>query len=193
MIDIDLNAVTAPLTCSEIFGREAPTEVEIGSGKGRFLLEMAASRPERNFLAVERAAKYHRLCYERAAKRGLTNVRLIRTTAEDLLFRLLRPASVEAIYVLFPDPWPKKRHHKRRFFRADAVAATARALVPSGHLLVKTDHEGYAEVIGPLLNAEPSLESIDPQATFDGLPMTGFEHKYLDQGRDIFSFAARRL
>jgi len=193
MIDVDLNVVTAPLTCSEIFGREAPTQVEMGSGKGRFLLELAASRPERNFLAVERAAKYHKLCCERAAKRGLTNVRLIRTTAEDLLFRLLRPASVEAIFVLFPDPWPKKRHHKRRFFKADAVAATAGALRPSGQLLVKTDHEGYAEVIGPLLDSEPSLVLIDPQVAFEGLPMTGFEHKYLHQGRDIFSFAARRI
>jgi len=193
MIDVDLNAVAAPLKWSEIFKREASTEVELGSGKGRFLLEMAAGQPERNFVAVERAAKYHKLCCERAARRGLTNVRLIRTTAEDLLFRLLGPACVDAIYVLFPDPWPKKRHHKRRFFKADTVAAVTRTLAPSGRLLVKTDHEGYAEIIGLMLEREPGLESCDPCVAFEGLPLTGFEHKYLAQGRDIFSFAARRI
>ena len=93
MIDLDLDALATPLAWSETFGRHAATDVEIGSGKGRFLLELAATFPDRNFLAVERAAKYHNLCAQRAAKRGLENVRMLRTTAEDLLFRLLAPAS----------------------------------------------------------------------------------------------------
>jgi tRNA (guanine-N7-)-methyltransferase len=193
MIDVDLNAVSKPLSWPEVFGRQAATDVELGSGKGRFLLELARARPERNLLAVERAAKYHRLCCERAAKRGLVNVRLIRTTAEDLLLRLLQPRSVETFYVLFPDPWPKKRHHKRRLFKPEILAAMAQALAPDGRLLVKTDHPGYAEVIGPMLEAEPRLEPVNATTAFGGLPLTGFEHKYLDQGRPIFSFAARRV
>ena len=104
MIDIDLDRVSIPLRWPELFNREAPTDVEIGSGKGKFLNEFATVHPERNILAIERSAKYHRLCCDRAARRGLTNVRLLRTTGEDLLFRLLDEASVANFYVLFPDP-----------------------------------------------------------------------------------------
>lgn len=192
MIDIDLNSVAIPLEWRQLFGRDASTDVEIGSGKGRFLLELAASRPDRNLLAVERAGKYHKLCCDRAAKRGIGNVRLLRTTAEDLLFRLLAPGSVANLYVLFPDPWPKKRHHKRRLMKPDTAAAMAAALQPEGTLLVKTDHPGYREVIAEVLAAEPSLSPVDAASAFADLPLTGFEHKYRDQGRRIFAFACQR-
>jgi tRNA (guanine-N7-)-methyltransferase len=192
MIDIDLNGVAIPLDWRELFGREAATDVEIGSGKGRFLLALAASRPERNLLAVERAGAYHKMCCERATKRGLTNVRLLRTTAEDLLFRLLRPSSVDTLFILFPDPWPKKRHHKRRLITPDSAAVMAAAIRPGGRLLIKTDHAGYAAVIAEVLAGVPALRAIDAAAAFAELPVSGFEHKYLDQGREIFSFACER-
>jgi tRNA (guanine-N7-)-methyltransferase len=192
MIDVDLNGVVTPLQWTDLFGRDVATDVEIGSGKGRFLLELAASNPERNFLAVERAGKYHALCCQRAAKRGLANVRLIHTSAEDLVFRLLAPSSVENVFVLFPDPWPKKRHHKRRFITPDNVAGVAAALKPAGRLLVKSDHPDYAEIIKEVLEASPALRAIDPAQAFKGLPITGFEHKYMDQGRQIHSFAYRK-
>lgn len=192
MIELDLNRVAVPLDWAEVFGRPAPVDVEIGSGKGRFLLELAAARPERSFLAVERAAKYFKLCCDRAERRGLDNVRLLRTTAEDLLFRLLPEASAANLYVLFPDPWPKKRHHKRRLIKPEVVAAMKRALVPGGRLLVKTDHDGYAEVIAEVLAAAAGFRPLDPADAFAGLPLTGFEHKYLDQGRAIRAFALER-
>jgi len=192
MIDVDLNAVAIPLDWRELFGREAATDVEIGSGKGRFLLALATSRPQRNLLAVERAGVYHRLCCERAAKHGLTNIRLLRTTAEDLLFRLLRPSSVDTLFILFPDPWPKKRHHKRRLIRSDSVAAMAAAIRPAGRLMIKTDHAGYAAVIAEVLSGEPALRAIDAAAAFAELPVSGFEHKYLNQGREIVVFASER-
>jgi len=192
MIDVDLNAVAVPLIWTELFGRDAPTEIEIGCGKGRFLLERAASEPGNNLLAVERAAKYHALTCERAAKRGLGNVRLLRTTAEDLLFRLLRPASVAVVYLLFPDPWPKKRHHKRRFVTPANVAAVACALVPGGRLLVKSDHPDYAEVIEDVLAAAPGFTRLDAAAAFGDLPETGFERKYRDEGRTIQAWALER-
>ena len=192
-IEVDLNQVHVPLRWTELFDRDAPTDLEIGSGKGRFLLELAMSRPDRNFVAVERAAKYHRLCCDRAARRGLTNVRLIRTTAEDLLFRLLEPGSVDDMYVLFPDPWPKKRHHKRRLFTAEVVAAMAAALQPEGRILVKSDHADYAHVIRQALDGAGGLRWLDSEHAFAGLPKTGFEHKYLDQGRTIFAFACERV
>ncbi len=192
MIDLDLNRVGAPFDWPEIFGRSAPVDVEIGSGKGKFLLELAAANPDRDFLAVERAGKYHRLCCDRADRRGISNVRLLRTTAEDLLIRLLNPASVENLYVLFPDPWPKKRHHKRRLIKADIVAAMNLALVPGGRLLVKTDHQDYAEVISEVLRGAASFQTLDPSEAFDGLPETGFERKYHDQGRPIYPFALQK-
>ena len=193
MIDIDLDRVSIPLHWPEIFARDAPTDIEIGAGKGKFLNELATARPDRNLLAVERSAKYHRLCCDRAARRGLTNVRLLRTTGEDLLFRLITGASVETIYVLFPDPWPKKRHHKRRFFKPENVAAMARALTIGGRLLVKSDHGDYAEIIGEVLAGESGLTSIDPDEAFAGLPLTGFEHKYEIEGRGIHAFAFEKI
>ena len=192
MIDVDLNQVAIPLSWSQLFGREAPTGVEIGSGKGKFLNELATARPDRNILAVERSAKYHRLCCDRAARRGLTNVRVVRTTGEDLLFRLLAEASVESFYVLFSDPWPKKRHHKRRFFTPRNVEAMHRALSPGGRLLVKSDHDDYAAVIAEVLGNASGFTAIDPDEAFTGLPLTGFEHKYIADGRTIHAFALEK-
>ncbi|MEE4273288.1 MAG: tRNA (guanosine(46)-N7)-methyltransferase TrmB [Thermoanaerobaculales bacterium] len=192
MVELDLNAIAIPIRWSEVFGRTAPVDVEIGSGKGKFLLELAAERPDRDILAVERSGKYHRLCCDRAARRGIANVRLLRTTAEDLLFRLLEPASVGNFFVLFPDPWPKKRHHKRRLITTDVVAALHRALVPGGRLLVKTDHEGYSEVISEVLAAAEDFDVLDPDEAYAGLPVTGFEHKYRIEGRPIYPFALRK-
>jgi len=192
MIDVDLDQVAIPFSWPELFGRDAPTDVEIGSGKGKFLNELAVARPDRNLLAVERSAKYHRLCCDRAARRGLENVRLIRTTGEDLLFRLLPEGSVDTIFVLFSDPWPKKRHHKRRFFKPDNVAAMQRTLAPHGRLLVKSDHAEYSVVIAEVLGAASGFSSIDPEEAFADLPETGFEEKYLVDGRKIHSFALRK-
>jgi tRNA (guanine-N7-)-methyltransferase len=185
MIDVDLNQVTIPLSWTRLFGRDAPTDVEIGSGKGKFLNELAAAHPERNILAVERSAKYHRLCCERATRRGLENMRLIRTTGEDLLFRLLNDASVDTFYV-------KKRHHKRRFFTPDNVAAMQRALSPGGRLLAKSDHDAYAVVIADVLGSAAGFTAVDPEEAFAGLPQTGFEHKYLVDGRTIHTFALEK-
>jgi len=193
MIDIDLDQVSIPLKWPELFGRDAPTDIEIGAGKGKFLNEFATAQPARNLLGVERSAKYHRLCCDRAARRGLTNVRLLRTTGEDLLFRLLAEASVVNMFVLFPDPWPKKRHHKRRFFKPEIVVAMARALAIGGRLLVKSDHADYADVIGEVLAGAAGLTPINPDEAFAGLPLTGFEHKYEIEGRAIRAFAFEKI
>jgi len=188
-IDIDLNNLTVPFEWPQIFGVDGPVHIEIGSGKGRFLLKLAAERPDISLLAVERAGKYHKLVCDKAGRRGLKNVRLLRTTAEDLLFRLLPPLSVDALYVLFPDPWPKKRHHKRRLFSPDVTEAMVRCLKPGSPLLVKSDHPGYAEVIGDVLQQTQGLTHTDPKEAFCGLPLTGFESKYVMEGREIHAFS----
>jgi tRNA (guanine-N7-)-methyltransferase len=189
---LDLGDTGVPLRPESLFGRECPLEVEIGVGKGRFLLEWAKANPELGLLGVERISKYLAMTGQRARRAGLSNLRLVHTTAEDLLFRCLAPASVSGFHVYFPDPWPKKRHHKRRFFRPDNVSRLAAVLRPGGLLRVKTDHPVYAELIAALLAAEARFERADPGEAFAGIPETHFEIKYSRVGRSFHRFAARR-
>ena len=193
MIAVDLDAVEIPLRWEALFGRPGPVTVDLGSGKGRFRLELAAGRPEGNYLGVERARKYFEMVCQRAARRGLTNVRMLHTTGEDLIHRLLPDGSVDHFFVLFPDPWPKKRHHKRRFFRRDHVVRIVETLRPGGRLLVKSDHPEYAEVIEAVLAELPGTRPLDPSEAFRDLPITGFEHKYRIEGRPIRAFALERV
>lgn len=189
---LDLGGQALPLRATDLFGRACPIEVEIGVGKGMFLLAWAAARPDIGAIGVERARKFLEMAAARAQRLGLTNVRLVHTTAEDLLFRCLAPGSVSAVHVYFPDPWPKKKHHKRRFVRVDNVARVADVLVPGGLLRVQTDHQEYAQVCAEVIAGEPSLEVVDPDGAFAGLPPTNFEVKYGREGRTIHRFAARR-
>jgi len=191
-IGIDLATVSVPLRTVELFGRQCPLEVEIGSGKGRFLVGWAELHSERCFLGVERAEKYLMMAAARAARRGVGNVKLVRTTAEDILFRCLAPNSVAAVHVYFPDPWPKKRHRKRRFFNQDNVQRTAEVLTPGGLLRVKTDHLEYGEEITELLTACSLLAPCAHEGAFAGIPESSFEVKYAREGRPFMSLAFRR-
>jgi len=193
MIEIDLNSVEIPLDPAVIFGREAPLHLEIGSGKGRFSVEFALAHPEVNYLSVERAPKYHAILAERVARRKVENIRLLRTTAEDLIFRLLPGESVDAMYILFPDPWPKKRHHKRRLINGENLQRFREILKPGAQLLIKSDHPDYAEVIAERLAELDGFESLDASGVFSHLPQTGFEMKYIREGRDIHAFALRKI
>jgi tRNA (guanine-N7-)-methyltransferase len=192
-IVLDLGSVTLPLASREVFGSDVPLEVELGVGKGLFLLDWAVAHPNVGLVGVERVRKYMKVAALRAARRGLVNVRLVHTTAEDLLFRCLTEGSLAAAHVYFPDPWPKKRHHKRRFFRPANVARLADVLVPGGLLRVKTDHDAYASVIREVLADEPRLAPVAVEAAFDGLPVTSFEVKYARESRRVHRFAYRRV
>jgi len=190
---VDLTAAGLPLSAETVFGRPCRFEVELGSGKGRFLIQWGAAHPEIGILAVERALKYAELAAVRAARMGLGNARVAATTAEDLLFRCLAPASVDGFHVYFPDPWPKMRHQKRRFFCPDNLRRLVDRLRPGGLLRVKTDHPGYAAVIGPLLAAQSGLDRVDEAEAWAGVPATNFEVKYARDQRPIHRFAFRRL
>jgi tRNA (guanine-N7-)-methyltransferase len=190
---LNLGSVTLPLAGREVFGSAVPLEVELGVGKGQFLLAWAAAHPESDFVGVERVRKYLQVAAVRAARRGLANVRLAHTTAEDLLFRCLGEGGVAAVHVYFPDPWPKKRHHKRRFFRPSNVARLAEVLAPGGLLRIKTDHGGYAAVIGEVLAGELRLAPVPAEATFEGVPPSNFEVKYAREARPVHRLAYRRV
>lgn len=188
-----LDEVPLPLRAEAIFGRPCPLELELGVGKGRFAIAWAQSHPEIGLLGVERARKYLELSALRAARAGVGNLRLAHTTAEDLLFRCLPEASVSAVHVYFPDPWPKKRHHKRRFFKPENVARLAEIMASGALLRVKTDHPEYAAVIAEVVGGNERFAPEDGEEAFSEIPPTHFEIKYQGQGRQVFRFAWRRL
>ena len=189
---LDLGSVRRPLAAAELFGRALPLEVELGVGKGRFLIERAAAHPDAGFLGVERCPRYATMTAARATRRGLANLRVVRTTAEDLLFRCLGEASVAAVHVYFPDPWPKKRHLKRRLLTRANLERIAQVLLPGGLLRIKTDHAGYAATIAETLAAVPGLAAVEVGEAFAGIEPTHYELKFALEGRPVHAFALRR-
>jgi tRNA (guanine-N(7)-)-methyltransferase len=134
-----------------LFTRAAALEVEIGAGKGDFILERARQFPERNFLAIELAGSVFQWLAIRYIRSGLTNLRAIRADARSVVNLMLPAASVSAFHIYFPDPWPKSRHSKHRLFSPPLVAGLARCLKPGGHLYVATDVDWYFGRIVALL------------------------------------------
>jgi tRNA (guanine-N7-)-methyltransferase len=181
-----------PIDLGALFGRRAPVEIEIGTGKGRFLMESAAAHPDRDFLGLEIEREYAILVRERAARRGLVNLRVENLDGREFVKRRLSPASVAAMHVYFPDPWPKKRHRKRRLFDASFAAASARALERGGLLRVASDHEEYWRVIDEVLGAEPLLVRLDASETGPWSSGTNYELKFAASGRAVFQAAFRR-
>ncbi|HQR45614.1 MAG TPA: tRNA (guanosine(46)-N7)-methyltransferase TrmB [Thermoanaerobaculia bacterium] len=181
-----------PVDFAALFGRAAPVEMEIGTGKGRFLLGSAAAEPGRNWLGLEIEAEYCVLARLRAARRGLSNVRVEPLDGREFVLRRVPPGSLAALHVYFPDPWPKKRHHKRRLFTAPFAAAAARALVPGGLLRVASDHAGYWAEIESVLAAEPLLARLSESETGPWSSGTNYELKFAASGRPVFRAVFRR-
>jgi tRNA (guanine-N7-)-methyltransferase len=178
-----------PLDWSAVFGNDHPVEVEVGCGKGLFLLTASQACPEVNFLGVEIVRKYQLFTATRLAKRDLRNVRVARSDARVFLRDCVALGSLQAIHVYFPDPWWKKRHLKRRVFTAEFALQCERVLKPGGHLYVVTDVEEYFGVMTALLAEQtklrrlPAPELKEPVHDLDYL--TNFERKFRKEGRPI--------
>lgn len=188
LLRLDPERALEGLDWKEVFGVSGRVEIEIGIGKGRFLLAVASLRPDCCFLGVEWANEYLRIAEARATKRGLTNVRFVRVDAKRLVERAIPSNSISAYYVFYPDPWPKKRHHKRRFFESRTVDAIVRTLAPGGGLHVATDHDEYWTVLSSLLDGHPALVRLPGFGGSDfplpkDEPLTNFEVKYAAEGR----------
>ena len=162
-----------------LFGRTAPLEVEVGSGKGLFLETAASACPDHNFLGIEIATKYARYCAARLAKRGLDNAVMVHGDANHAFRDILPESSAVAVHIYFPDPWWKKRHHKRRIMAGPFLALAQRVLQPGGRLHFWTDVKDYYELSlaeiaahtqlrGPLPVAEqPAAHHLDYRTHID--------------------------
>ncbi len=192
----ELAAADERLDWDRVFGAGGPVEIEIGIGKGRFLLAAARARPEIRHFGIEWANKYLRIAELRAHRDGLDNVRFVRADARAVV-AAIPDGSVSAYYVFYPDPWPKLRHQKRRFLGTQNVSELARTLVTAGLLHVATDHADYWQAIQSVLEPHPKFERL---SEFGGdqfplptdQPLTNFEAKYRDQGRNRFRASWRR-
>ena len=154
-------------------------EVELGFGKGRFLLASAAAAPGRPFLGVEMVSKYFRLAARRAAARGLGNLTLLRGEALYLISTLLPEAMARTVHIYFPDPWPKSRHHRRRLLDPRTVDLVLSLLEPSsGRLFFATDHPEYGEAVVDTLEVHPAVEVERLPGGWPEGPRTNYEAKF---------------
>ena len=180
-----------------LFGDGRSLELEIGSGKGTFLLRRAQAMPDRGFLGIEWANKYCTYAADRMARWGVTNVRLMRTDAAHLVRRHLPPACFDIIHIYHPDPWPKKRHHRRRLIQPPFLAAAVDRLTPGGRIAIQTDHADYFEQIQEVAGGEARLKQVPfdvPEAGVEeGRVQTKFATKYLREGREIYQLALQRI
>ena len=174
----------APLDMRTLFGNDHPVVLEIGSGKGRFLIATATERPDLNVVGIEKSLHYYRLIRDRIAKRGLRNIRLINHDAFLVLQKMIADASLAEIHIYFPDPWPRKREQKRRIIRPEVLREIRRVLVPGGSAIYVTDHREYFEAATPLIAEFFRSETRVPGP--DDPPRTNYEAKYRAEGRPIY-------
>ena len=189
---LDESVAAGPFTPAELFGNTRPVELEIGVGKGAFLLVRAPARPEVNFLGLEWARSYATYAADRCRRAKLTNVRILRANAGHVARICLPESSVWRVHVYFPDPWPKRRHHRRRLITKPFLTDMRRILQPGGQLLIVTDHLHYAQHIHRTLEGEPNLLEIPFPVMSDKtgeLVRTNFERKYITQGRNFYHVA----
>jgi tRNA (guanine-N7-)-methyltransferase len=193
-VGLDVEKLPRPLRWADVYGNDNPVELEIGTGKGTFLTEQAKARPGVNFFGIEWANWYFHYAADRLRRNGCANARMVRAEALYFLNEFVADASLSVLHVYFPDPWPKKRHHKRRLVQEPFLKQVERILVPGGRLQVVTDHKGYFEEnIEPAVRAS-RLTVIDynrPGSAGEGeFVGTNFERKYRREGRPFYAMAA---
>lgn len=187
----------AQLDLQAVFGREAKRVLEIGFGNGDSLVEMAAARPDTDFLGIEVHEPGVGHCLIRAREAGVKNLRLICHDALEVLATQIPNASLARINLLFPDPWPKKRHHKRRIVQAPFLDLAAEKLQSGGSLMIATDWANYAEHIDEVIVNHSDFDIVE-RRQHDGdqpidRPSTKFEARGLREGHHIWDWHCRRL
>jgi tRNA (guanine-N7-)-methyltransferase len=194
-VGLDLETLARPIDWAAMFGNAHPVELEIGIGKGTFITEQAIARLEVNFIGLEYAKWFWRYASDRLRRHNCTNARTARAEAAFFVREYITDATLSVVHIYFPDPWPKKRHHKRRLIQEPFVREIERILVPGGRLHVVTDHLDYFEHIAPLIRAS-SLKIVEysrPGSASEGeFVGTNFERKYRREGRPFYAIAVAK-
>jgi tRNA (guanine-N7-)-methyltransferase len=184
----------APLDFAALFGRVAPVVAEVGFGMGETTARIAAENPQVDYLGIEVHAPGVGSLLRQLEEAALTNVRVISHDAVEVLREMVPPASLDGLHVFFPDPWPKKRHHKRRLVQPAFAELAAQRLRPGGYLHVATDWEEYAEHVLGVLSATPGLantaEGFAPRPA--SRPETKFERRGLKLGHGVWDIVFTR-
>jgi tRNA (guanine-N7-)-methyltransferase len=192
-VGLDVDSLPRPIDWTEMFGNDHPVEMEIGIGKGTFITEQARARPDVNFFGIEWARWFWRYASDRLRRHHCANARTVRAEALYFLTEFVRDESLSVIHVYFPDPWPKKRHHKRRLIQEPFLRQAERVLVPGGRLQIVTDHKDYFEQMEQVVGAS-RLKIVDynrPGSAGEGeFVGTNFERKYAREGRPFYALAA---
>ncbi|MEI6302534.1 MAG: tRNA (guanosine(46)-N7)-methyltransferase TrmB [Betaproteobacteria bacterium] len=177
-----------------VFGRVAPKILEIGFGMGETTAAIALAHAQNDYLGIEVHTPGVGSLLKQIGELGLANVRIIQHDAVEVLEKMIAPASLDGVHIFFPDPWPKKRHHKRRLIQGPLVALLASRIKPGGYVHAATDWQEYAEHILAVLSAEPALENsaqgFAPRP--DTRPQTKFESRGLKLGHGVWDIVFRK-
>jgi tRNA (guanine-N7-)-methyltransferase len=183
-----------PLDFAAVFGRDAPTVLEIGFGMGDATAHIAAALPQTDFIGIEVHVPGVGALLKRIGELGLTNLRLVQYDAVEVLQAMIAPQSLAGVHIYFPDPWHKKRHHKRRLIQPQWVRQLVTRIAPGGYLHCATDWQPYAEQMLEVLAAEPALvntaEGYSPRPAWR--PQTKFETRGLKLGHGVWDLLFRR-
>jgi tRNA (guanine-N7-)-methyltransferase len=192
-IGLDVEALPRPITWNELFGNDHPVEMEVGMGKGTFLVEQAKARPETNFFGIEYANWFWKYASDRIRRANCPNARTVRAEASYFVNEFVADASLSVMHIYFPDPWPKKRHHKRRLIQSPFMQQILRVLAPGGRLQLVTDHQDYFQQMEQVVG-ESGMKVVDynrPGSAAEGeFVGTNFERKYRREGRPFYAMAA---
>ncbi|HIV72081.1 MAG TPA: tRNA (guanosine(46)-N7)-methyltransferase TrmB [Candidatus Aquabacterium excrementipullorum] len=189
-----LNHAPEALDFPKVFERTAPVVLEIGFGMGEASAQIAQVLPDTDFIGCEVHEPGVGAYLKRIGEQGLSNVRIIRHDAVEVLEHMIAPASLAGVHIFFPDPWHKKRHHKRRLIQPPLVALLASRLAPGGYLHCATDWEPYAQQMLEVLSSEPALsntaEGYAPKPHYR--PLTKFENRGLRLGHGVWDLVFRK-
>jgi len=191
-IGLDVETLPRPIDWEAMFGNDHPVEMEIGMGKGTFITEQAKARLGVNFFGIEWARWFWRYASDRLRRNGCLNARTVRAEAMFFLREYVSAGSVAVLHVYFPDPWPKKRHHKRRLVQEPFLPEVERILSSGGRLQIVTDYQEYFEQIEAVVRGS-KLKVVDynrPGSAGEGeFVGTNFERKYRREGRPFYAIA----
>jgi tRNA (guanine-N7-)-methyltransferase len=186
----------ASLNLAQVFGRDAELIVEIGPGTGDSLVPMVKARPCANLLAFEVYQPAIARMLAQLVRNGLDNVRIVEADAVAAMQYLVPARSIDEIWLFFPDPWHKARHHKRRLLTPEFAVLSASRMKPRGMLRIATDSADYAEQMKQVLDSDSCYVNLHPNGwapRWEGRPITHFEQRGLDAGRQIFDLTYRRV